>query len=362
MRNSSAWFVSLVAMVLAGAEPPRVLAQGIFKHVPNPEGRFAGQVLDLTANHGADRRLWSNALQEKRDLYVYLPPGFDAGKRYPFIFWLHGIVQDEKGFLTQGLPEIDAAMACGRLPPAIIAIPDGSLRGRPGYFSANSAFLNTRAGRFEDYLFDDIYAFVRQNFPLRDERQAHVLAGVSIGGAAAFRHAIARRDEFAVVVGIFPPLNVRWLDCHGHYFANFDPENWGWREHYHLGLLPVGKFYCGLVQVPWRRLVHPLYGHGNQVIPQMSRDNPIEMLDTYDLGPGELDMLVAYGGKDEFNVDAQVESFLYRSKEKGLAADVIYDPRGRHNAATALGFLPGVMEWLAARLEPFRPDSSLHAP
>ena len=42
----------------------------------------------------------------------------------------------------------------------------------------------------------------------------------------------------------------------------------------------------------------------------MSRDNPIEMLDTHDLKEGELDMLVAYGRKDEFNIDAQVESFL----------------------------------------------------
>ena len=57
--------------------------------------------------------VWSRetALQEKRDLYVYLPPGFDATKRYPFVFWLHGIVQDEKGFLTAGLPQIDAAIA-----------------------------------------------------------------------------------------------------------------------------------------------------------------------------------------------------------------------------------------------------------
>ncbi len=347
----------LAAALLLDAAPPAVHAQGLFKRrAPDLDGRFAGQVLDFTANHGADRRLWSEALGEKRDLYVYLPPGFDPNKRYPFVFWLHGIVQDEKGFLTQGLPEIDAAIACGTLPPAIIAIPDGSVRGRPGYFSANSAFLNTRAGRFEDYLFCDVYAFVAQNFPLRPERQAHVLAGVSIGGAAAFHHGIARRDEFGVVLGIFPPLNPRWLDCHGHYSGNFDPDCWGWREHYHLGLMPVGKFYGGLVKVPWRRLVQPLYGHGNQVVAQMSRDNPIEMLDAYDLQPGELDMLVAYGGKDQFNIDAQVESFVYRSREKNLDITVIFDPRGRHDTATALRFLPGAVEWLAPRLQPFNPN------
>jgi S-formylglutathione hydrolase FrmB len=350
-------FVSLLAATcLLCAVPSGVFARGIFKRVPNPNGRFAGQVLDFTANHGADRRLWSDALQEKRDLYVYLPPGFDEKKRYPFVFWLHGIEQDEKGFLAEGLPEIDAAIACGKLPPVILAIPDGSIRGRPGYFSANSGFLNTRAGRFEDYLFDDVYAFVKRSFPLHPDRGAHALAGVSIGGGAAFHHGIKRRHDFGTVVGIFPPLNLRWLDGRGRYHANFELDDWGWRERYHLGLRPVGKFYGGLVQVPWRRLIHPLYGHGNQVIEQMSRDNPIEMLDTQQLKPGELEMLVAYGVKDEFNIDAQVESFLQRSKERGLAVEVLYDPRGRHDVATALRFVPGVVEWLAPRLQPFHPD------
>lgn len=330
-------------------------AQGLFRRVPAIDGRFHGQVLDFTGNHGADRRLWSNALCQERDLYVYLPPCYDPTKQYPFIFWLHGIEQDEKGFLKNGLPEVDAAMACGRLASAIIAIPDGSVAGRPGRFSPNSGFLNTRAGQFEDFLFDDVYDFVRRNFSIRPERGAHVLAGVSIGGGAAFHHGIVRRHDFGVVVGVFPPLNLRWQGPCGRYFANFDPERWGWREHYHLGLTPVGKFFGGLVSVPWRRLVHPLYGSGNQVIPQISRDNPIEMLDRFDLKDGELDMLVAYGGRDQFNIDAQVESFLAVARGRGLKIDVLHDPRGKHDIATAERFVPQVIDWLAVRLESYRP-------
>jgi S-formylglutathione hydrolase FrmB len=356
MRRLYSLFALMAISSLMLAANSRSQASGFLKRIPRLERQYHGQVLDFTKNYRVDNRLWSPALQEKRDLYVYLPPGFDASKRYPFVFWLHGIEQDEKGFLKDGLPEIDAAIACGRLPPVIIAIPDGSVRGRPGYFSPNSGFLNTRAGRFEDHLFDDVYPFLQQNFPLRAERKAHVLAGVSIGGGAAFRHGMVRREEFGVVVGIFPPLNLRWVDCRGHYFANFDPDNWGWRENYHLGLKPVAKYFGGLVQVPFRRLVHPLYGHGNQVIPQMSRDNPIEVMDAYNLQPGELDMLIAYGGKDEFNIDAQVESFLHRSKEKGIAVEVLYDPRGRHDLQTAMRFVPGVVDWLAVRLQPFHPS------
>lgn len=314
-----------------------------------------GQLLDFTDNHGSDRRIWSAALCEKRDLYVYLPPCYDADKHYPLLLWFHGIDEDEKGLPEQALADIDRAIRCGKLPPLIVAIPDGSLAGRPGRFSPHSGFLNTRAGAFEDYLLQDVYAFLRTNFPIRPEREAHILAGVSIGGGAAFHHAIKQRQEFGVVVGVFPPLNLRWLDCHGRYFGNFDPACWGWRTNYRLGLEPVGKFAFGLVRVPWCRLVRPLYGHGPQVVGQMSRDNPIELLENQGLQDGELAMLVAYGGKDQFNIDAQVESFLHRAGELGIRVDWLRSPRGRHDVATARSFLPHIFDWLAPRLAPFAP-------
>jgi S-formylglutathione hydrolase FrmB len=193
------------------------------------------------------------------------------------------------------------------------------------------------------------------NYPIRPEREAHVLAGVSIGGGSAFHHGIKHKDLFGVVLGVFPPLNVRWMDCHGHYWGQFDPCCWGWRTQYCLGLEPVGKFYHGLVQVPFCRLVRPLYGNGQQVVPQLSRDNPIEMLERYCLGEGELAMLVVYGGKDEFNIHPQVDSFLYRARQLGLTVDCLYDPQGRHNLETAKSFLPAIFDWLSIKIAPFSP-------
>jgi hypothetical protein len=67
-------------------------------------------------------------------------------------------------------------------------------------------------------------------------------------------------------------------------------------------------------------------------------------------------MYIAYGLRDQFNIDAQVESFLYRARELGLTVGVGYDPKGHHNTHTALRLLPGVLEWLKPRLAPFNPD------
>ncbi len=148
--------------------------------------RLAGRVIDHTNNHGADRRIWSLTLQDRRALYVYLPPGYDPCKRYPALLWLHGINQDEQDFLQRGWMEaFDSAIACGRLPPTIIVVPDGSKRGRGTLFGPNPLFLNSDVGPFEDYLIRDIWCFVRSQYPIRPERGRTWSAG---SPAAAGRH------------------------------------------------------------------------------------------------------------------------------------------------------------------------------
>jgi S-formylglutathione hydrolase FrmB len=318
--------------------------------------RLAGRLVDHTHNHGADRRIWSATLNERRDLYVYLPPGFNPCQAYPVLIWLHGVDEDERTFIRQGaLEAFDAAIAAGRLPPLIIAAPDGSLTGRPSLFGANPLWVNSRAGNFEDYLVHDVWGFLLSHYPIRPERQAHVLGGFSGGGAAAFRVGIRHRPEFGVVFGIHPPLNVRWVDCHGRFFAPFDPNCWGWRETVSWGRQPIGRFY-GVLVIRVRRFVYPLFGRGPEAVDELIRNNPIEMIDEYQLGPGELAMYVAYVGKDGFNVTAQVDSFLYRARERGLEVQVAFDPRGRHNWRSARRFLPGIIAWLGDQLAPFGPS------
>jgi S-formylglutathione hydrolase FrmB len=321
-----------------------------------------GKVVDYTHNHGHDNRIWSKSLFQKRDLYVYLPPGFDPNQCYPIILWLHGFGQDEQSFLTQVVPPLDRAIVKGILPPVIIAAPDGSLKGKPTFCSTGSFFLNSQAGEFEDFLVYDVWDFVVSRYPIRPERQAHVLAGVSMGGFAAFNQGIKHRECFGVVLGIFPPLNMRWVDTHGKYFTNFDPTVWGWRCKVEHGHEVVARFLGGLVKIRLRQVIDPLFGHGPDAIQAVSRENPIEMIDPYHLREGELEMFVAYSGKDEFNIDAQVESFLYLARCRGLTVKVAYDPNGRHSYGTAQRLFPDILKWLAPLLAPYSPSLTLDCP
>ena len=313
---------------------------------------LAGKVLDYTANHGRDNRIFARSMWQRRDLYVYLPPNYDATRRYPLIIFLHGFAVDEQVFLKV-IPRVDDAIAKGTFPPVIIAAPDGSVKGEPSMHQPATFFVNSMAGDFETWVLCDLWDFMTSNFPIRPEREAHVLAGVSMGGGAAFDLGIRNRDTIGVVAGIFPPLNLRWIDCDGNYMGKFDPRRWAWRDQIKHPHEPIAVFAAGAVKVRLSHLLEPLFGSGDEALVEISQHNPIELIDRTRLRNGELEMFVAYGGKDEFNIDAQVESFLYLAKHRGLGVHVVYDPQGHHDAITAFKLLPTRLDWLAPRLAPY---------
>jgi S-formylglutathione hydrolase FrmB len=348
------WYATAIALFLPIS---RGSASGLWRpfQLDRVNRSLHGKMVDYTHRHDGDRRIWSPALQEKRDLYVYLPPGYKPCQAYPLLIWLHGLGQDEHAFLEYVVGLMDKAMACGQLPPAIVAAPDGSLNGNACLTVKGSFFLNSKAGRFEDFVMQDIWEFMHKNYPIRPEPEAHVLAGVSMGGGAAFNLGIKYRDRVKVVVGIMPPLNTRWMDCHGRYRSNFDPCCWGWRTDVYHGAQVMGRLY-GVVTIKLRQLLRPLYGRGDSTtLEEIIRENPIEMIDRLQLREGELAMYVAYGGQDQFNIDAQAESFLYLARQRGLTVEVGYDPKGRHDFPTAKGLFPGVVKWLAGHLAPLAP-------
>lgn len=325
------------------------------KHFDKINLQLHGQVLDFTHNHGADRRIWSPALCEYRDMYVYLPPGYDPEQAYPLVIYLHGYSQDEKFFLQSQVPDLDQAIACGKLPPMILAAPDGSIKGRPSIHESYSLFANTKVGNFEDYLLIDVWNFLMENFNIRPEPEAHVLFGVSFGGCAAFRLGMEHRDLFKTVVGFFPAVNLRWVDCHGRYRAKFDPDCWGWREKARPNEI-VGSFYGGLIKIRSGTLMdHLVPRRGPETIPELIRLNPIELIDATDLKEGDLNMFIAYAGRDQFNIDAQVESFLYFANCRGLTVGVAYDPHGKHDTATGRRLFPNAVEWLSPLITPYAP-------
>jgi len=322
--------------------------------------KLNGCVLDYTRNHFHNRRIWSESLQSYRDLYVYLPPGYDPEQKYPLMIWMHGFIQDEKDFLDI-IPAFDRAIACGQMPPMVIAAPDGSITGRPSFIHAGSFFINSRAGCFENFIIRDVYPFVLSNFSIRPEPEAHILGGASMGGFGAYNLAIKYRKEFRVVVGIMTPLNWRYQDCDDRYIGDFDPACFNYADRYR----PHSTIACffKVIHIQQRHLIEPLFGKNRQeVVRSISRENPIEMLETYSVEPGELAMFIGSAGKDEFNLDAQIDSFMFVARQRGIEATVVLEPDGRHNSATGLKILPEFCKWITPLIKPYSPPLVMCSP
>mgnify|MGYP002784761728 CR=1 FL=1 len=313
--------------------------------------KLKGRIVDHTSNHGKDNRIWSRAMYQWRDLYIYLPPQYDPNKRYPIMLLLHPYSTDERGLLHL-LPMIDDAIVQGRMPPLIVALPDGSLDGKGCFDKPGSFFLNSRSGDYEDFILQDVWDFVCTRYPIRPERGAHVLAGVSMGGYAAFNIGLRYRQFFGVVMGIHPPLNPRWADVDGNPRAKFDPRRWGWRTGFDNPHEVIANF-GGPFKYRMGDVIRPVFGIGEEAFVNISCNNPLELVINTKLRNGELAMFVGYAGRDEFNIDAQVESFLYYCKFKGLGVAVAFEPDGRHDKHTASKMMPAALDWLGNQIAPY---------
>jgi enterochelin esterase-like enzyme len=130
--------------------------------------------------------LEGNALGDpaRRELTVYLPPGYAAGKaRYPVAYFLHAFGSGGRGWTNAAgfglnVPErLDALVASGAIPPVIGVFPDGwtSLGG--------SQWVNSEAtGRYRDYLARDVVGFVDRTYRTLPTAASRAVLGHSSGG------------------------------------------------------------------------------------------------------------------------------------------------------------------------------------
>jgi S-formylglutathione hydrolase FrmB len=324
---------------------------------------LAGHVLDLTHNHGSDRRFYSESLGLERDMYVYLPPGYDSAKSYPLFLWIHGFGGGEQQFTRQVVRALDESIVSGAMPPVIAVCPDCSVPSSWKPWYQGSWCINGPQGRWEDYVVDDVMRFVSSQFKIRPERDAHVISGWSMGGFAAYNLSFKHPDQFRLVVGIYPNLNIRYADKAGHWGTNFDSDNCGW--------LPLEGLrwahYLGRYPKPWRFPIPcgvvywPAWGHDEAALDRMSQENPCEQVDRLDIRDGQFDLFIAYGRQDEYNVDAQVDSFLHKARERHLNIWVRYDPEGHHSSPYVNKCMPDVFVAVGERLRERLPDLTQHA-
>ena len=119
-----------------------------------------------------------------------LPPsyGSETTRRYPVLYFLHGLGDNEQMFLRSGgLNLIEDLWEQGRLGEFLIVTPEGDA----------SFYINSRDGRqrYEDFFMSEFLPVIEHRYRTKPGRTNRGIAGISMGGYGAL-HLAFRHPEF----------------------------------------------------------------------------------------------------------------------------------------------------------------------
>ncbi len=172
---------------------------------------------------GTLRDVWyfSRSTSAWRRAKVYTPPDYDKAPlaRFPVLYLQHGAGENETSWSNQGretfimdnLYSINTSAKQmlivndnGIVPARTPAAPGGGGRGR-GRVMADNTFAE-----FDQILTNELIPYIDKNFRTIPDREHRAFAGLSMGGAQAFRIGLAHLDTFA------------WLGAFSAAVANLD--------------------------------------------------------------------------------------------------------------------------------------------
>lgn len=150
-------------------------------------------------------RGWSG----KRSLMIYYPPGYLPSIRYPVLYLLHGMGDDETAWTRKGAlePILDNLYAEGRVVPMVVVMPHA--RGSTDVpldapWEAQAAALSGFGSEF----LKSVIPFVESRIPVLSDREHRAIAGVARGAGQALDIAMAHPEHFGWV-GVFSPAGIQ---------------------------------------------------------------------------------------------------------------------------------------------------------
>lgn len=138
----------------------------------------------------------------RRRVRVYLPDGYDAsGRRYPVIYYLHNLFEDERAAFDQhdfrGL--LDRGIKAGAIPPVIVVAADFSTPLGSSIYTSSPV-----TGRWDDFLTGELVPWTDGRFRTLARRDSRGLAGDRMGGYGALAFGMRHADVFGAVYALHP--------------------------------------------------------------------------------------------------------------------------------------------------------------
>jgi S-formylglutathione hydrolase FrmB len=171
--------------------------------------KTSGGTVERIKIHG--RALEGNLEGESpdRDVTIYLPPSYrtDRNRRYPVVYLLHGYTGTDEVTWTKGrdsrpptanVPAIaDKVFLAGAAHDMILVMPNAY-----SIYLGSMYSNSVTAGNWEDYVADDLVAYMDSHYRTIADRMSRGLAGHSMGGYGTIRIGMKRPDVFGSIYAL----------------------------------------------------------------------------------------------------------------------------------------------------------------
>jgi endo-1,4-beta-xylanase len=135
----------------------------------------------------------SKTAREKVSYLVYLPPDYDAqtARRYPVVYWLHGIGGSQQG-VPQMAERLTKAIGEGKTPPMIVVYVNGMIR---------SGYVDSADGKYpvETVTITELIPHVDATYRTIATREGRIVEGFSMGGGGAAKWGFKYPELFGTV-------------------------------------------------------------------------------------------------------------------------------------------------------------------
>ncbi len=136
----------------------------------------------------------SKVLGQDVSYLVWLPPGYEQEtKRFPVIYWLHGMGANQRSGAQIFLPQVQSAIKDGTLPPCIVVLVNGMVR---------SFYCDSSDGKIpmESVIIKELIPQVDATFRTLARREGRIVEGFSMGGYGAAHLGFKYPEIFGTVV------------------------------------------------------------------------------------------------------------------------------------------------------------------
>lgn len=165
-----------------------------------PEGEEDFYLMKEVAHGEVRMELYRSSVNgHMKSCYVYTPPGYsaDTDKKYPVLYILHGVGEDETGWIWNGKLNfiLDNLLAQGKCCEMLVVMCSG-------YAFQDGEDPVFYPGDFDRELVSDCIPFIESNYRVKRNRASRAVAGLSLGSAQATLTASKHMDLFSAL-GVF---------------------------------------------------------------------------------------------------------------------------------------------------------------